>query len=462
MKPTDVYQSLSLWHDTAGDTFTPRPRLEGSIKADVVIVGAGFTGLWTAFYLKQLQPDIAVVVLEGEVAGFGASGRNGGWATGEIAGNRHRMAQRHGREPVQRLQREMFATVDEIGRVTAEEGIDCHFAKGGILTFATNTAQFIRLQSELAHHRAWGFGEEDYRWLGPQEIEPVARVAGSQGALHTPHAAAIHPARLVRGLAAAVEKKGAVVYEQSRVERIEPGRAVTGQGQARAKVVLRCTEAFTRHLPGERRTYLPIYSLMVATEPLGDGFWSEVGFQGREVFNDARHLVIYGQRTVDGRLAFGGRGGRYHFGSTVDPSLDRQPRVHEAVAAILRSLFPQAADARITHNWGGAVAIPRDWRPAVVFDRLTGYGYAGGYVGEGVVASNLAARTLVDLVLERESHLLALPWTQHRARKWEPEPVRFVGVNAAIRLAPLADQVEARTGRPSRLLGGLLDTLTGR
>jgi glycine/D-amino acid oxidase-like deaminating enzyme len=304
--------------------------------------------------------------------------------------------------------------------------------------------------------------EEDYRFLGPNELDQRAQVAGSQGALFTPHAAAIHPARLVRGLAMAVERMGVTIFEKSRANLVTQGLVVTDQGRVRAGVVLRCTEAFTCHLPGQRRTYLPVYSLMVATEPLGDSFWNKVGFERREVFNDARHLVIYGQRTRDGRLAFGGRGGRYHFGSLVDSSLDRQPRVHEAVAGILRNLFPAAAEAKITHTWGGAVAIPRDWRPAVVFDRTTGFGYAGGYVGEGVAASNLAGRVLVDMVLDRDTELIGLPWVQHHARPWEPEPLRFLGVNAAIRLAPIADRIEARTGRPSRFMGGLLDTLTGR
>ena len=456
------YRSLSLWHDSAGDDFAHRPPLTGEVDADVVVVGAGYTGLWTAFYLKREQPDLRVVIVEAEVAGFGASGRNGGWATGESAGNRARMARRHGRQPVQRLIRTMFETIDEIGRVIAAEGIDCHFDKGGILCFATNSAHAVRLLQELEHQRSWGLGEEDYRFLGPNELDQRARVAGSQGALFTPHAAAIHPARLVRGLALAVERMGVTIFEKSRVNVIGKGVVAADQGRVRAGIVLRCTEAFTRHLPGERRTYLPVYSLMVATEPLGESFWKEVGFERREVFNDARHLVIYGQRTRDGRLAFGGRGGRYHFGSMVDSSLDRQPRVHEAVATILRSLFPAAAEAKITHTWGGAVAIPRDWRPAVVFDRASGFGYAGGYVGEGVAASNLASRALVDLVLDRDTELIGLPWVQHLARPWEPEPLRFLGVNAAIRLAPIADRIEARTGRPSRFMGGLLDTLTGR
>lgn len=456
------YRSLSYWHDTAGDDLVPRPALDGLIEADIAIVGAGYTGLWTAYYLKNIRPDLRVVVVEAEVAGFGASGRNGGWATGEIAGNRSAMARLHGRDPVQRLVRAMFETVDEIARVLGVEGIECDFEKGGILCFATNSAHVVRLHHELEHQRSWGLGEDDYRWLSADELDDRARVAGSMGALYTPHASALHPARLVRGLAAAVERSGVTIYEKSRAGNVEPGIVVTAHGSVRAKTVLRCTEAFTRDLPGQRRHYLPVYSLMVATEPLGESFWKEVGFDRREVFNDARHLVIYGQRTFDGRLAFGGRGGRYHFGSMVDPSLDRQPRVHEAVARILRTLFPAAADARITHTWGGAVAIPRDWRPAVVFDRPSGFGWAGGYVGEGVAASNLAGRTMADLVLDRDTDLTRLPWVQHRVRRWEPEPLRFLGVNAAIRLAPIADRREARTGRPSRVMGGLLDTLTGR
>jgi glycine/D-amino acid oxidase-like deaminating enzyme len=456
------YRGLSLWHDTAGEEWIPRPPLVDDGQADVAIVGAGYTGLWTAYYLQEHAPQLKVVIIEAEVAGFGASGRNGGWCAGEIAGNRHRLAARHGRAAVIDLWREMFRTVDEVGRVAAEEGIDCHFEKGGILRFATNEAQLLRLQEEIAEERSWGFGEEDFRFLDVHQLEGRARVAGSRGALYTPHAAAIHPARLVRGLARAVEKRGAEIYERTRVVEFAPHQVVTeGGATVVADSVLRCTEAFTVQLSRHSRTYLPVYSLMVATEPLGDAFWRERGFAAREVFNDARHLVIYGQRTADGRLAFGGRGARYHFGSAVRPEYDRQPRVHAAVEAILRSLFP-GLEAAITHRWGGAVAIPRDWRPAVVFDPATRLGWAGGYVGEGVAASNLAGRTLTDMVLGRDTDLLRLPWVQHRARKWEPEPLRFVGVNAAAKLAPAADRFESRRGRPSKLAAGLLDRLTGR
>ncbi|MBA3361744.1 MAG: FAD-dependent oxidoreductase [Acidimicrobiia bacterium] len=456
----DSYQTLSLWHDTAGEALVPRSALPSSTVADVVIVGAGYTGLWTAYYLKKLEPDLRVVVVEAEIAGYGASGRNGGWCAGEIAGNRDRMAIRHGRQAVRELWRAMFATVDEVGRVAAEEGIDCDFHKGGILTFATNPAQVTSLQEELDHDRGWGFGEADFRWLGRNELP--GRVRDALGAIYTPHAAAIHPLRLVRGLAKAAERLGVQIYEQTRVDEISPGQVKSDHGSVKADVVLRATEAFTISLIGHERDFVPAYSLMVATEPLPAAFWDMVGFAEREVFNDARHLIIYGQRTADGRLAFGGRGARYHFRSQLRAEYDRQPKVHHAVEAVLRNLFPDLGAARITHRWGGAVALARDWRPSVFFDRASGVGDAGGYAGEGVAASNLAGRTLADLVLGRDTDLTRLPWVGHRSRRWEPEPLRWVGANLATSLARTADRIETRRGRPARLVTSAFRLLTGR
>jgi glycine/D-amino acid oxidase-like deaminating enzyme len=456
------YGALSFWHDTVGEDLHPRPALPGDIVADVAIVGAGFTGLWTAYYLKRQQPDLRVVVIESEISGFGASGRNGGWCLGEMAGDKDRLAKRHGRGPVMALMREMFSTVDEVGKVAAAEGIDCHFHKGGILTFATNTAQFVSLHNAIQHERSWGFGQDDFRWLGPAELSKSARVAGSQGAMYTPHGAALHPARLVRGLARVVEGLGVSIFEQTRAESIEPKTVRTNRGVVTADAVLRCTEAFTVELPGQSRTYIPVYSLMVATEPLSPAFWDEVGFEDRPTFNDARRLIIYGQRTLDGRLAFGGRGARYHFGSKLDPSFEKQPAIHDAVTKILRDLFPQLGDAAITHRWGGAVAVPRDWQPSVRFDRATGMGHSGGYVGDGVAAANLGGRTLADLVLEKDTDLTRLPWVGHRSRPWEWEPLRWMGANAATRLVPAIDRAEARSGRPSRFMARALKVLTGR
>ena len=456
------YSSLSFWHDTVGEDLHPRPSLPGDIVADVAIVGAGYTGLWTAYYLKRQQPDLRVIVIESEIAGFGASGRNGGWCLGEMAGDKDRLAVRHGRGPVMALMREMFSTVDEVGKVAAAEGIDCHFHKGGILTFATNTAQFVALHNLIQHERSWGFGDDDFRWLGPNELSESARVAGSQGALFTPHGAALHPARLARGLARVVEGLGVSIFEQTRAESIEPKMVRTNRGVVKADTVLRCTEAFTVRLPGQGRTYIPVYSLMIATEPLPSDFWDSVGFEDRPTFADARRLIIYGQRTLDGRLAFGGRGAHYHFRSKLDSSYEQERSVHDAVQKILWDLFPELGNATVTHRWGGAVAVPRDWQPSVRFDKETGMGHAGGYVGDGVAASNLGGRTLADLVLERDTDITRLPWVGHRSKKWEPEPLRWIGVNAASSLVPAIDRGEARSGRPSRVLGAALKRLTGR
>ena len=224
---------------------------------------------------------------------------------------------------------------------------------------------------------------------------------------------------------------------------------------------MQATEAFTGSLAGNRRRLVPIYSLMVATEPLPDDVWDAIGLRDRETFTDGRHLIVYGQRTADGRLAFGGRGAPYHFGSAIRPEFDRDDRVFSLIEHTLRSLFPQLGDARITHRWGGPLAAPRDWMASVGFDRSTGLGWAGGYVGDGVSTTNLAGRTLADLVLGRETELTSLCWVNHRSPRWEPEPLRWLGVNAGTLVADLADRSEFRTGRRARWGDRLMELLVG-
>jgi glycine/D-amino acid oxidase-like deaminating enzyme len=203
-----------------------------------------------------------------------------------------------------------------------------------------------------------------------------------------------------------------------------------------------------------------VYSLMVATEPVPPATWESIGLAGRPTFSDGRHVIVYGQRTADGRLAFGGRGAPYHFGSRVRPGFDHEPAVFEDLRATLTDLLPQLEHVAFTHAWGGPIGIARDWHPSVGHDPATGLGWAGGYVGDGVAASNLAGRTLADLVTGRHTGITALPWVGHRSRRWEPEPARWLGVNAGLRLATSADREEARTGRPAAR-ARLLQRLTG-
>jgi glycine/D-amino acid oxidase-like deaminating enzyme len=441
----------SLWHATLPEEErTARSQLPADLAVDVAIVGAGYTGLWTAYALRRADPTLRVVICEAEVAGFGASGRNGGWCSSFFAGSRDATAKRTGRDGVIAMQRAMFATLDDIESVLAAEQIDCDWARGGTIAVARRPAHRARLQHELDAVRSFGFDERDYRWLDRGESRSVIGCTSNLGALFSPHCAAIHPAKLVRGLARAVERAGATIYEGTRVTAIEPGVVRTPHGNVRADIVVRATEAFTPALPGHHRALVPIYSLMIATEPLPAAFWDDAGLADRPTFTDARHLVIYGQRTADDRIAFGGRGAPYHFDSRVRAQYDVNDRVFHALRATLQELFPAVGDAEITHHWGGAVAVPRDWYPSVGFDSTTGVAWAGGYVGDGVSTTNLAGRTIADLVLRRESELVRLPWVGHRSPRWEPEPLRWLGVNAGRVLIDSIDRAEARGRDPRR------------
>ncbi|MFP5218857.1 MAG: NAD(P)/FAD-dependent oxidoreductase [Actinomycetes bacterium] len=439
-----------LWWDALDRPVSPRAPLPGDRGVDVAVVGAGYTGLWTAYYLRRADPSLRVAVLEARTAGFGASGRNGGWCSALFAAGRAAVARASSRAAVQALDRAMRDTVDEVGRVCAAEGIDADYAKGGTLSVATRPAHVERLRAAVADEQSWGATDDDVRWLSAAEAAEALRPTPCLGAAYTPHCAAVQPAKLARGLADVVERAGVEIFEQTTARRIAPGRVETDRGTVRADVVVRATEAYTPRLPGHRRTAAPLYSLMVATEPLPPSFWDDVGWRRRETFTDGRHLLVYAQRTADDRIAFGGRGAPYHFGSSVRPEHDVEPAVFADLEHTLRSLFPSLGGARVTHRWGGPLAAPRDWFSSVGLDRATGLGWAGGYVGDGVATSNLAGRTLADLVRGVDSDLVRLPWVQHRSRRWEPEPLRWLGVNAMLRLMASADRVEGRTGRPAR------------
>jgi glycine/D-amino acid oxidase-like deaminating enzyme len=438
-----------------------RPALAHDLQVDVCIVGAGFTGLWTAHSLACADPTLRIAVLEKEVAGFGASGRNGGWCSALFATSDTALARLYGADAMRAMRRAMQDTVAVIGKSAAAEGIDCHFTKGGSVDVVRSEAQRARADAELAETRSHGFGEEDLRWLSGAETASLIGAAGALGATFTPHCAVVQPALLARGLADAVERRGVTLYEHTEVTDIRPGTAGTAPvvhtagGTVRADVVVRALEAWTPTLPGHKRTLVPVYSLMVATEPLDDEFWASAGLRERATFADYRHMIIYGQRTADNRIAFGGRGAPYHFGSSVRASFDREPEVHELLRQTLRELFPALGPARFTHAWGGPLGIPRDWHSSVGLHRDSGLAWAGGYVGDGVSTTNLAGRTLADLITGAETELTRLPWVGHASRDWEPEPFRWLGVNAGLWTMKLADRTEVRRGRPSRLAAGM-------
>ncbi|WP_204318876.1 FAD-binding oxidoreductase [Microbacterium sp. B35-04] len=468
---------VSWWWRSLGGLPASRPPLPDDLDADVAIVGAGYTGLWTAYYLKRAQPSLRVVVLEQRFAGFGASGRNGGWLTNTVTGGRERYAETHGRDAAIAQQRALNETVDEVIAVAAREGIDADIVKGGEFGVARTPAQLARLRASAAAEQSWP--HTDVEVMDAAAAASRIRIAGALGATWHPHCARVHPGKLVRGLAEAVERLGVPIYEQTQVREISAGRAVTDRGTVRAAHVLRATEGFTADLRGEHRTWLPMNSSMIVTEPLPPAFWAAVGWNGRETLGDFAHVYMYAQRTADDRIAFGGRGVPYRYGSRVDTDGATQERTIRSLAALLHGFFPQAAGAffpqaagaffpdaaslPIAHAWAGVLGVPRDWAATVVHDRASGLGWAGGYVGTGVTATNLAGRTLADLVLERDTELTRLPWVGHRAKRWEIEPLRWTAVNAIYTAYRMADRFEAagssaRTAWPAHVA----DVVAGR
>ncbi len=447
---TARYRARSLWLDGLAEPLTPRPALAGDRDCDVAIVGAGFTGLWAAYFLAKLQPGLRVAVVEREIAGFGPSGRNGGWASAGIAGSAQRYARLRGDDAVRRGERAMADAVGEIGAVVAAEDIACGWRHTGTLMVATSAPQVARLHEGIARRRAFGIGEDDLRLLEPAELEGRVRVSGARAASFTPHCGRVDPARLARGLAVACERLGVTIYERTAAEAIEPGRVVCAGGVVRAESVLRATEAFTVQQEGERRRFMPLYSLMIATEPLPAAVWEEIGWAGSETVSDLRHLFFYAQRTPDERIAIGGRGAPYRLGSPLDEAYERNDTVRARLVRTLAERFPAVASAAITHHWGGPLGVPRDWCCSVHYDRPTGFGWAGGYTGHGVVTSNVLGRTLADLVLARDTDLVSLPWVGHQSPRWEPEPLRFLASRAIVATLGSADRVEDRRDRPAR------------
>lgn len=453
------YRSRSLWLDQLDEALDPRPTLPGDFDADVAVVGAGMTGLWAAYYLASTRPDLRIVVIEREIAGFGASGRNGGWVGGGLAGSARRYARRHGWHAVHRALRATNDVVDEIGRVVKTEQIECGYRKGGTLKVAMTDPQWRRLQEVFDAHRRDGMVSDGDHMLDLDEAAGLARIPGLAGAFYTPHCARIDPARLTRGLARTCERLGVRIYEGTEVIRIAPGRAETRRGTVRAQTVLRGTESYTTLLPGQRLRYLPLNSLMVATEPLPNATWDEIGWAHGLTIRDMRHLFFYAQRTTDNRIAIGGRGAPYRLRHPIDERNERNRAVRDRLVETLRSHFPAAADAAITHHWGGTLAVPRDWSMAIHFDQATGLGWAGGYSGHGVGAAALSGRTLADLTLGRQTDLTTLPWVGHHSRNWEPEPARYLASRAIVDVLRSSDEYEDRTNRTARrayLLRGVL------
>lgn len=425
------YSKYSFWLESCGEDLTPRPTLQRSDEVDVAIVGAGYTGLWTAYYLLRSMPKLKIAVLEKEIVGFGASGRNGGWCSSRFPVTPSELMRRLDAESARTLQLAMYAAVDEVGRTCEQEGIDAQFHKGGILSLARGSHQLSLIRAAYAAYERLGLSAH-YRLLSREETLGRLEATQLEGSLYTAEGASVHPGRLVRGLARAVERRGATIYEQTNVTGFSAGpsaavRTAGGELRVRKALVL-AGEAYLTRLSGFHRALVPMYSLITLTEPLSVQQWKIIGWRNRESIASNRYSVDYMTRTADGRILFGSRGAPYLFGSKISDAQDIHAPTHHNLQKTLVEWFPFLEGIRFTHNWGGPVGMPRDWMPSVDFDASSRVGMAIGFTGQGVSTSNLAARILNEMITGNPSSLSTLPMVHHRSPKWEREPLRWMAV----------------------------------
>lgn len=424
------YSQYSFWLETSGDDLTPRPPLDGSVDVDVAILGAGFTGLWTAYYLLSQEPSLKVAVVEAEIAGFGASGRNGGWCFSGFPVGPIELLKDYGYDTARLVSLEMYKAVDEVGRVTREEGIDAHYAKGGELEVARAAYDLPKLQEMYDEFRAIGL-EDHNQLFDERETRERINVAGAVGSFWNKEGAAIQPARLARGLARAVERLGATIYEGTRVTEFTPNpnpSLVTERGTVTAKTIVLAGEAYLSALPTMERAIIPLTSHMVVTEPLSQEIWEQIRWAERDVLGGFGSTGGYINHTADGRIAFGAYRANYPYKSRVTDAINLDEEIFAHARAATVKWFPMLKGVHFTHAWGGVFGVPRDRMPIMAYDRATGIAAAHGYSGEGVATSNLSGRVLADLITEADSPLTTLPMTRHKGKKWEPEPLRWMGV----------------------------------
>ncbi|MEH6550305.1 MAG: FAD-binding oxidoreductase [Pseudomonadales bacterium] len=461
------YKDVGFWFDTLNENIQARPTLETEMEVDVAIIGAGYTGLWTAYYLKQQQPDLSIAIVEAETAGFGASGRNGGWLMGALAGETQYVnslpdSQRRAAYDL------IFGIVDEVQQITQREGIDCDLHRGGSIYAAARYPEQLKTQQdELRHLHDSGLNEDDYRWLSKDELAQQLRIRNGQGGIYTPHCAVINPAKLARGLARSVERQGVSIYERSPVTSVGDKILHTEHGNIKADVIVAATEGFSAELMNLKHYVLPIQSLIIATEPLSQPQWDEIGLEQRPSFSDGGRLATYGQRSADDRMIFGARGG-YSFGGKVRHEFSLQDPEFRLRETLLRDLFPSLETVKITHGWGGTLGMARGFCPFAVFDPQSGIASAGGYGGEGVGASNLFGRTLADMILQRDTQLSNMPWAfspathKQALKRWEPEPLRWLTYKTILEVFSWEDKLYNRLDAPKwkkALAGGICNKL---
>jgi glycine/D-amino acid oxidase-like deaminating enzyme len=439
--------NTSLWQK--GQVITYRSALSNAKDVDIAIIGGGFSGLWSAYHLKILQPALKIAIFEKEYVGFGASGRNGGWASAEYPTSNQRLIRERGIESFKQLRQAITRSIDEIGQISKQNLWQIDYAKGGSLVFARNKAQLARISNLL---------DDEHTYLDKSQTHELINIPSALGSLYTPHCAALNPYALTRELATYLEGIGVEIFEKSPVSKIANSKLEVNGYEINCAISIRATEAFTpRDWMGNRQ--IPIYSLMVATEPLPADVITQIRNVQRATIQEACHLITYGQITGDNRLAIGGRGVRYKLFSRLSERSEIDRRMHSALERRAKSWFPQISEAKFEYRWGGAVALTRRWQAYLNFNRDSGRAEIGGYVGDGVTLSYLISKTLAKQICNIKTE--NLPFVNQEIGNWEPEPIRYLAVNAGFKATVAADFEEKITKRPS-ILASIIYPLINR
>ncbi len=446
------YGSAIYWLETA--PAVPRPSLRDRLEVDVAIVGGGFLGLWTAYEIASHSPSTSVAVLEADEVAHGASGRNGGFAMTLLDMSLSHLVRNHGEEAARRAHDAVAQAVHEIGEIATKEGIDCDFHLGGLLVVATNPGQERRIEQDLEAARKLGL--ERIRRLSQQEVRAEVDSPTYRMALEEEDCAVLHPAKLARGLARVVESKGVSIYEETPVVAIRPsGGAVvleTPRGSVRAASVALCTNAWASRLPRFARKIVPLYTYVILTEPLAPEQLDRIGWRKRQGIEDKRNYVHYYRMTADNRILWGGTDGMIYRDLGIHPRYDRNEEIFGKLERTFRKTFPQLADVRFTHRWGGPVAMTPTFVP--IYGRFpdSPVYYGLGCNGHGVAPARLGGKILADITVGNDRGLGDLFFVNGKELEFPPNPIAWLGAELT-RRALLKQDAAMDAGAP----GGEMD-----
>jgi glycine/D-amino acid oxidase-like deaminating enzyme len=426
----------------------PGPPLRGDATADVAVCGGGYTGLWTAIFLKRAEPGLRVVVLEREHVGYGASGRNGGFAMPLVHRSLADLARTLGDTDARALHRAAVGAVRSLRAFVERERIDCDLMPTGMLVVSIGPEQDARLAAEL--ETAARLGVEGMRPLDRAALQAEIRSETFRCGIAEEACVLVDPAKLVRGLREVATRLGVAVHEATPVTavRSESGGGVTVEtpgGRVRADRALLAANAYGSAFPELGRWLLPFYSYIVLTRRLTPDEWARIGWAGRQGVEDRRTFLHYARPTTDGRILWGGRDAVYHPDGP-KPDYDRDVGVFRRLQETFRWTFPQLADVGFEHQWGGPIAVTARFIPATGWLAGGRVAYGFGYNGHGVAGSHLNGQVLRDLLLDRRTDLTALAIVRKKPIAFPPGVVRDPMVRASVRALQRCDD----EGRPAR------------